>query len=448
MQAGQKYDVGVIGLGYVGLTLAVALAKVGLKVCGVERRKDVVDLTNDGEPHFSETHLKDALTSVIQSGHLVATETLLPEDHCDVYVVTVGTPLDADGNARIDMIEAASAQVAENMRDGALVILRSTVKVGTTRDVVTPVLQRSGKTFDVAMCPERTLEGKAMKELRELPQIIGADTQEVRDRAGALFRNLTQTTVGVSSLEAAELVKLVDNTFRDVSFAFANEVARACEAFGVNALEVIESGKLAYPRTNVALPGLVGGPCLEKDPHILRQSVLTKGIDLEITAASRLVNERQPRETVEFIDAEMKRRNMPDDATVAMLGIAFKGVPATDDLRGAMSLAVLKALKEVRPHAKVRLYDPVTGADALQDAAPGTQVAPSVEACVEGAAVVLITNNHPVFGEQAPPLLTARMADGAFVYDYWNHFGRLSANERGDAYFAVGNTGNATGGAQ
>lgn len=338
------------------------------------------------------------------------------------------------------MIEAASRQVAENMCDRALVLLRSTVKVGTTRDVVAPILAQSGKAFDIAMSPERTLEGKALLELRELPQIIGADSPEVRDRAAAVFRRLTNTVVQVSSPEAAEIVKLVDNTYRDVQFAFANEVARACEAFGVNAHEVITSGKLGYRRTNVPLPGLVGGPCLEKDPHILFQSVLGKGLELEITRASRLVNERQPSETADFIIAEMDRRAMSSTADVAIAGIAFKGVPATDDLRGSMSLKVLQALKEKRPNLRIRLFDPVVEPAELERQVPGHTASPTLTDAASGASVLIIANNHPELGIKQPVDLEALMEGNSFIYDYWNHFSNLTQAELGNSYFAVGNT--------
>ena len=132
-----KFDVGIIGLGYVGLTLATVLAEAGVSVVGVERRPEIVDLTNQGTPHFTETGLPDALEGVTRSGKLVAVEALDDSFTCDAYIITVGTPLSPEGVARIDMIESAARDIAANMQDGALVILRSTVKVGTTRDVVT-----------------------------------------------------------------------------------------------------------------------------------------------------------------------------------------------------------------------------------------------------------------------------------------------------------------------
>lgn len=165
-----QYDVAIVGLGYVGLTLAVALADTGFRVVGIEHRADVVDLTNKGTPHFSENGLAEMLDHAVETDHLVAVPALTPAIKAEIYVITVGTPLGDDNKARLDYIEAATRAVAENMADGALVILRSTVRIGTARDVVAPILAASGKRFEIAMCPERTLKGRAMHELRRLPR--------------------------------------------------------------------------------------------------------------------------------------------------------------------------------------------------------------------------------------------------------------------------------------
>ncbi|WP_457147748.1 nucleotide sugar dehydrogenase [Mycobacterium sp. URHB0021] len=438
-----NYDVGIVGLGYVGLTLATVLAEAGNTVIGVERRSDLVDLTNRGTPHFTETGLPDALAGVTKSKKLVAAERFDNSFTCGTYIITVGTPLSSDGVARLDMIEQAAGDIAENMRDGALVILRSTVKIGTTRDVVSPILAASGKAFGIAMCPERTLEGKALQELRELPQIVGADDPAVADRAAAVFRRLTSSIVLVSDIETAEIIKLISNTFRDVQFAFANEVARVCDAFGVSAHEVISAGKLGYNRTNIPLPGLVGGPCLEKDPHILMESARTRGIDLEITTAGRLVNERQPEETVRFITSEIERRDLAGAGPlkINILGMAFKGIPETSDLRGSMSIKVLDALKKAHPNADIGLYDPVTSPEVLSAEFPDERVFNRFGDAVSGASVVVIANNHPSLGTISPRTIGEFISPNGFVFDYWNHFSHLPASELGDAYFAVGKSG-------
>ncbi|MGE2725496.1 nucleotide sugar dehydrogenase [Mycolicibacterium pulveris] len=437
-----NYDIGIVGLGYVGLTLATVLAEAGYSVIGVEKRPELVAMTNEGIPHFTETGLPDALSGVTRFKKLVAAERFDNSFTCDTYIITVGTPLSAAGVAQIDMIESAARDIAENMRDGALVILRSTVKIGTTRQVVAPILAASGKKFDIAMCPERTLEGKALQELRELPQIVGADNSDVADRAASVFRRLTKSIVLVSDIETAEIIKLVSNTYRDVQFAFANEVARVCDAFGVSAHEVISSGKLGYSRTNIPLPGLVGGPCLEKDPHILMESASTRGINLEITKAGRMVNERQPEETVRFISSEIERRGLQaSPMKISLLGMAFKGLPETSDLRGSMSIRVLDALKKAHPEAEIGIYDPVAPADLLAAEFPDEAVFDRFGDAVSGASVVVIGNNHPSLGTISPRTISEFIKPDGFVFDYWNHFSHLPASELGESYFAVGKSG-------
>lgn len=437
----QHYEVGIVGLGYVGLTLAAAMADVGFRVVGVEKRPDVAQSIANGQAHFHEKGLDAILRAVIGAGRLSVAEQLTDVAPCQTYIITVGTPLDGDGKARLDMIANASREVADAMPDGALVLLRSTVKIGTARDVVKPILAATGKRFDLAMCPERTLEGNALSEIRHLPQIVGADDLATRQRAEELFRRLTSQVLSVSSLETAEIIKLADNTFRDVQFGFANEIARLCDAVGVSASEVIGTGKLGYPRTSIAMPGLVGGPCLEKDPHILVQSGRSYGVDLEITAAARQVNERQPIECARFICDELDRRGAAPDAIVDLLGLAFKGVPETDDLRGAMSLHVAAALRQYRPGIRLRAYDPVVPAEAISALPAGIEAIASSEDIGMGASAIVITNNHPAFSAISWSTLCNAMVANGFVYDFWNHFSDLDASGLGNIYFAVGNTG-------
>jgi UDP-N-acetyl-D-mannosaminuronic acid dehydrogenase len=291
------------------------------------------------------------------------------------------------------------------------------------------------------MCPERTIEGKAMEELRHLPQIVGADDLETRERASRLFSRLTANVIQVSSLETAETIKLADNTYRDVQFAFANEIARLCDAVGISAQEVIAMGKLGYERTNIAMPGLVGGPCLEKDPHILRQSAREHGIELEITAASRLVNERQPRESAAFIVKELERRGSGPNPIVAILGLAFKGMPETDDLRGSMALRVIDALRALRPDIRLRFFDPVIDRRTLEALGFESQVCDNAAGALAGANAAVITNNHSLFATLGYSALTRNLAAGGFVYDFWNHHGDIGAAESAPSYLAVGSIG-------
>jgi UDP-N-acetyl-D-mannosaminuronic acid dehydrogenase len=432
--------VAIVGLGYVGLTLAVALARRGIEVVGVERRPEVVDLTNDGKPHFSEVGLQSALEWAVRNKLLSASTSLDGVAPCDYYILTVGTPLHPETHLpRLDMIEAATRQVAAHMRDDAVVILRSTVQIGTTREVVKPILDVENRPYHIAMCPERTLEGDALRELSVLPQIIGGLDSLAGDRAAALFSRLTHTLVRVESPETAEMIKLIDNTYRDVVFAFANEVARACDAVGINATEVIKFGKLGYPRTNVPKPGLVGGPCLEKDPHILLTSLRKYDTTLEITAASRLVNERQPAETVANMLALLKARGLKAPYKVVVAGMAFKGVPETDDLRGSMALKVLDALKATGEAREIMVYDRVVPRAELEKISGVTEVCDAFPECLKGADLLVIANNHPSFAKLALDVYLENMGGDGIIYDYWNNFEQESADNFRGRYFTLGN---------
>lgn len=434
----QDKQVCVLGLGYVGLTLAVAMADIGFQVLGVEIRDEVLGLLNKGEAHFHEPGLKERLRRVIRSGHLQCAKRIPDSWSGSVFIITVGTPLDGNGRSRLDMVQNVAREVADRMKNDSLVIMRSTVKLGTTRNIVLPLLGEKGKQFDLAFCPERTLEGKALIELRQLPQIVGGMTSEAAVRASQLFQFITPTVVRVSSLETAEMIKLIDNAQRDVTFAYANEVARACDVIGVSAAEVIQAGKLGYPRTNLPMPGPVGGPCLEKDSHILAEGLRDLGVEPEITMAARRTNENQPAEVV----AHLKRVTMTLDGfaehpVIALMGIAFKGQPSTDDLRGTMAKPVFASLRESYPTAEFRGYDAVVSADDITGF--GLSPVPALKQAFSGASLVVILNNHPVFSAMDIEELAKEMQAPGLIYDFWNCFKTMDLHlPQGIAYIALG----------
>ena len=428
----------VLGLGYVGLTLAVAMARAGFCVHGLEVQKKVITSLNKGKAHFWEKNLDINLNQAIKNGGFTFSEGLNELIDASVYIVTVGTPLDHNNRARLDMIRNSVQQIANHMNDGALVILRSTVKIGTARNIITPILEKTGKNFEIAVCPERTLEGQALDELNSLPQIIGADSQSTLFRAGKIFNFLTPTILRVSSLETAEVIKLVDNTYRDVMFGFANEVARLCDAVGISAHEVIKSGKLGYERTNVASPGPVGGPCLEKDPHILAESARSYGIDLDITPASRRVNERQPLEVVNFIKKTARlKKDFPLQPKISLLGIAFKGKPETNDLRGTVAKPILDLINKEFPNSILQGFDPVVENKDIEEF--GLIPVGTIKEAFEGANIVIILNNHPLFSQITLDEKIGIMANDGFIYDLWGLYSGLDHKDlSGSSYFALG----------
>lgn len=411
----------VLGLGYVGLTLAVVMADIGFEVLGVEVREDVLDALAQGRPHFHEPGLEEKLQRVMNSGHLKCAQNIPKDWGGSVFIITVGTPLTVDGHSRMDMVEKVGIEVAQHLKDGDLIIMRSTVKLGTTRKIITPVLSSTNKQFDLAFCPERTLEGCALVELRQLPQIVGGMSSSATVRASQLFQFITPTVVRVSDMETAEMIKLVDNAQRDVAFAYANEVALACDAIGISAAEVIQAGKLGYPRTSLPMPGPVGGPCLEKDSHILAEGLRELGVEPEITMAARRLNERQPAEVIsELRRVASKLIGFPSQPVITLMGIAFKGVPATDDLRGTMAKPILQQIRLAFPNAILRGFDAVVAEQDIQRF--GLNSVATLEEAFKGASLVLILNNHPLFSSMHIEHLTALMIQPGIVYDFWNCF--------------------------
>jgi len=429
----------VLGLGYVGLTLAVSLANASYPVHGLEVRQDVLDSLANGKPTFYEEGLEIEIKKALKKGNFTFSKNLnsLPFKP-SVYIITVGTPLGADDKIRLDMIENASREIAATIADGDLVILRSTVRLGTARNIISPILDQTGFNYQIAVCPERTLEGSALKELHYLPQIIGTSNLETRERCAILFGRLTPTTIKVSTLETAEMIKLVDNTYRDVIFSFGNEVARICDAAGINAYEVINGGKLGYPRTNVALPGLVGGPCLEKDPHILNQSAKLYGLNgLNVTTAARIVNERQPSETVEFIAKAFKLKNNIAPQKILLAGLTFKGYPETDDLRGSMSLDILTELKKQFPNTPISGFDPQLKQNTIENL--GLHYESDLFRAAQTHQLIVIANNHPIFKKTSWSQIFDQCPTDLLVYDYWNSFNSFDWEAYSDRYIVLGN---------
>ncbi|MDP3770813.1 MAG: nucleotide sugar dehydrogenase [bacterium] len=433
----------VIGLGYVGLTLAVVMAEVGFDVLGIEVRADIVNDLSRGVSHVKEPGLSERLQRLL-ARRSISFATRIPDGvPSRVFILTVGTPLDGDGRVRLDMIQRASTEVRDRMHHGDLIILRSTVKLGTTRKLVLPILEASGVSFDLAFCPERTLEGQAMSELRVLPQIVGALTPSAISRTAHLFQFVTPTVIRVHDIETAEIIKLIDNTYRDVSLAYANEVARICDAVGISALEVIQAGKHGYARTNVPLPGPVGGPCLEKDPHILVEGMRELGIEPEIAVAARRINERQPAEIADYLlRLTVALSGFPRSPSIALLGIAFKGRPPTDDLRGTMAKPILHELRMRFPNARFRGFDPMVSMEQIR--AFGLQPCATVEEAFAGAHLVIILNNHPTFAALPMETLAATLVQPGLIYDFWNH--AIASDLRlppGTGYVALGSHGRA-----
>lgn len=429
----------MVGLGYVGLTLAVAMAEVGFKVHGVEVNAETLASIKDGRAPFMESGLDQRLAQQVEAGMITASQTWPAAGVCNVYMVTVGTPL-ADGKkvTNLDSIRAVTHRLALNIRPGNLVVLRSTVRVGVSRAIVKAALDETGVPYDLAFCPERTLEGKALQELRTLPQIVGGVNHTSAVRAAQLFNYLTPTTIRVSDLETAEMIKLINNTQRDLMFAFANEVADICDAIGVSAPEVIEAGNMGYPRGGMPLPGPVGGPCLEKDPYILAEGVSGLEADVRLSMLGRQVNEALPRKAAGRLAEEVLSR-IPREKVLkgAIMGLAFKGRPETSDLRGTLAIPLIAELRGLFPEAQIYAYDPSVPMDDAR--ALGIEPCATPSEAFRNAAFVIYQNNNAHFSRLNLGALSRHMQKDGVIYDMWNQYLDERSQLRPDvAYFGLG----------
>jgi len=405
----------VVGTGHIGLPLAAVLADAGFQVTGYDTNDDFISRVNTtGTAEFFEEGLPELLRAHL---HRRLTLSSTPPVAQDVYIMTVGTPLRGGSDRpNLEAIRAATRQIASGFGADPLVILRSTVTVGTTRSVVLPEIRQRVDHFGLAFCPERTIEGKAIAEMRSLPQIVGGLDAGSADRAEALFRKVTPSIVRVSSIEAAEMIKLINNTYRDVTFAFANEIALVAERLGLSAAEMIAAANRDYARSNVPKPGFVGGPCLEKDAMILRESLRAVNFEPRVIGAARRLNASLPEDVAGRLLAALRRGPRPlAETRVLVSGFAFKGRPETEDVRGSAALPLMRQLQA--EGVEVWGHDFVTPDKVIADlgARPAT-----LEEGFEGADGAVIMNDHAGYARLDIAALAATLRRPAFVFDSWN----------------------------
>lgn len=415
-------NVCVNGLGYVGLTLAVTLAEEGFKVFGVDKNKEILKNIRKGIPHFHEKGLKELILKH-KNKNLFVSEKIPEKEKIDAFIIAVGTPLNPlTKKPRMEYIANVTKEVSLNLSREQLVVLRSTVPVGTSRNVVLPILKKKSDNFYLSFCPERTIEGKALVELRHLPQIVGALDEESMLRTIELFSRITPTIVKVDSLETAEIIKMVDNSYRDVNFAFTNEVALICKDLGLNAKETIRSANFGYDRNHIPIPGFVGGACLEKDPYILAYSAkkTLKKINPELIKISRRINEDLPEYVFRSIKSYLnKKKKSFQKAKIFISGFAFKGDPETDDLRGSPTLILLNLLKEKGNAKKIYGHDFVVKNDAIRKLG----VIPcSINKGLLNADVSIFMNNHKTYQGLDIENLIKKTNKGSFCFDGWQFF--------------------------
>lgn len=426
--------VAVVGMGYVGVPLAAVFADTpGFDVVGVQRRSErsgwKIELLNKGvSPYELEPELGELLSRAVSGGSLHVTDSLDACGDADCVVVTVQVPIDEEKKPMLGNLRQVSTEVGCRVRRGALVSLESTVPPGITEKVVKPALEdasgmKAGDGFNLVYSYERVTPGRLVYNIRHLPRVVGGYTPVCASRGVEFYRNICSAAVHGTDMATAEAAKLVENAYRDVNIAFANEAALICGAMGVdfhrvrelvNDLPHVEGEPRLNPYRNVHYPGAgVGGHCLPKDPWLLLHGYQDKRFTPTLIPAARTVNDAMPGQMKRLIvDALGEQGLSLGEAKIILLGLGFKG--DTEDARNSPTLTLYELLRHEA--ADVAVHDPYI------KRWEGVPMIQSLDEAVEARDCLVVTTRHGVYHEIDLEWLRDKMkkpviVDGRDVFD-------------------------------
>lgn len=402
----------IVGLGYIGLPTAVVLATRGVEVIGVDVNERIVAAVERGEVPFVEPDLAVAVTGAVSMGRLKAT-TEMPE--AEAFIIAVPSPFNNDHTADLSFIRGAVEQIAPRLRGGEVIILESTSPPGTTQlisewiaerrpDLHLPHVPEGLPDIHIAHCPERVLPGRIMIEMVTNDRVIGGVTRQCAEIAASIYRIFCQGEIVLTDASSAEMAKLVENAYRDVNIAFANELSLICDDLQLDVWEVIAMAN-RHPRVDILTPGPgVGGHCIAVDPWFIVGASPTLS---RLIRTAREVNDSKPMHVAQRVIAKAERFREP---TVACLGLAYK--PNVDDLRESPAVDIVELISAGLPGRDILVSEPfVTELPHSLANLPNVRLCPATEA-IDKADIVLLLVDHEPFRA----LNKTRLA-GKVVYD-------------------------------
>lgn len=422
---------GVVGLGYVGLTVACALAKAGFSVVGIDVKPDRVAMINDRRCPIegNEPGLGELMVDVVTAGKLVATTRYSDLARVDVALIDVETPVDHQHRPQYTALESACRSFGAVMKEGVLVIVESTVTPGTTNQLVRCVLEETsglvaGEGFYLGACPERVMPGRLLANLRTMNRVCGGTDLETAQTMAALYRAIVDADLDTCDTTTAELVKTAENAYRDVQIAFANEVALICEAVGVDVWRVRELVNKS-PYRQMHLPGSgVGGHCIPKDPWLLAYAAVG-GVPVRLIPAARAVNDQMPLHVADLVAESLAEVGIEvKGSRIVILGYAY--LEDSDDARNSPSEVVVKRLREMG--AEVVIHDPWI-----------RQFQGEVLECATGCDAAVIMVAHSAYSNlDLVRLRNAMRPNSPVLVDGRHVLDRVRVREAGFVYRAVG----------
>jgi UDP-N-acetyl-D-glucosamine dehydrogenase len=356
-----QLQIGVIGLGYVGLPLAVEKAKAGFKTIGFDIQQKRVDMVNRGENYIGDVVQED-LAELVESGMLKATTDYSFIGECDFIAICVPTPLDAYQQPNISYVESSVKEIAKYMKKGSIVVLESTTYPGTTEEVVKPLLEEGsglvcGKDFYLGFSPERVDPGNLIYKTKNTPKVVGGVGKDATEVIAAMYRAVLSGDVHeVSSPAVAEMEKILENTYRNVNIGLVNELAQLCHKMNISIWEVIDAAKTKPYGFQAFYPGPgLGGHCIPLDPYYLSWKAREYDFHTSMIESSMMINDRMPEYTVERASKILNRfKKSLNGSKILILGVAYK--QDIDDYRESPALKVIDILEE--HGAEVAYHDP------------------------------------------------------------------------------------------
>lgn len=355
--------INVVGLGYIGLPTALMFASHGVEVTGTDYNADLVNTLQHGKTTFKEDGLEELFQKAVSAGIRFSTEYL----STDTYIISVPTPYDKNSK-KIDAsyVTAAVKNVMDACPKGATVVIESTVSPGTIDKYVRPIIEENGfvigKDLHLVHAPERIIPGNMVYELKRNSRTIGADEKEIGEKIKKLYSSFCEGEIVVTDIRTAEMTKVVENTFRDINIAFANELAKICRSDNMDVYEIIRIAN-KHPRVNILSPGPgVGGHCISVDPWFLVGDY--PGL-ANIILAARKINDGMPEFVLERIYHIMKQEGITDVSRVGLYGLTYK--EDVDDMRESPTLQMLECMDKHLAGGRVKVYDPYIERDVVEN---------------------------------------------------------------------------------
>ena len=352
--------VGVVGLGYVGLPLAVEKAKAGFKTIGFDVQASKVAMVNSGQNYIGDV-VDDDLKEIVEAGMLSATSDFSFVKDVDFIAICVPTPLDSHQQPDISYVKSSTEEIAKYMTKGTMVVLESTTYPGTTEELLKPILESSGlvcgEDFYLGFSPERVDPGNKQFKTKNTPKVVGAIGADAREVIAAMYRSVLEGDVHeVSSPAIAEMEKILENTYRNINIGLANEMAILCNKMGIDFWEVVDAAKTKPYGFQAFYPGPgLGGHCIPLDPYYLSWKAREYGFHTSMIESSMMVNDRMPEYCIERSMTILNRHKKAlNGSRVLVLGVAYKN--DIDDYRESPAIRVIEKLKEAG--AETDFYDP------------------------------------------------------------------------------------------